>query len=359
MKKRLSILLLLLALFIFPTGCEAYTRYSKSFFGTFDTVVTIIGYAKDQRTFDQITDEAMTRFQRLHQVFDAYNTYEGVQNLCIMNRDAAKAPVQVEPEMIALLLFCKEMQPLTLGRVNIALGAVLSLWHDYRAEAELNPLEAAIPPMELLQEAAKHVDFDSLVINEEEGTVFYTDPKLLIDLGAVAKGYAAEQVAQWMLSSEMPSFIISAGGNVRAGEQPEDGRMRWGISIQNPDEIAFGGPSEKDLDNIYVKNASIVTSGDYIRYYTVDGVRYHHIISPDTLMPADYMRAITVVCEDSGWADMLSTMLFLMPYEEGLQFVESMDGVEAYWVLEDNVIKVSSGMHKYLKSMGVSSSDPM
>lgn len=363
MKNNLARLLLLCLLLSICVGCSAqadeYTKFSMSFFGTFDTVVTIIGYAKEKATFDRVAKEARSRFERLHQVYDAYNAYEGIHNLYFMNKEAAKAPVAVEPELMALLQYCTEKQPQTNGKVNIALGAVLSLWHACREEAEYDPPNAMVPLMEQLQEAAQHVDMASLVLNPEKGTVYFNDPALRIDLGAVAKGYAAEQVAQWMLTSDMPSFIIDAGGNVRAGKHPEDGRNRWGVSIQNPNEIALGSPSDKDLDVLFVSNLSVVTSGDYQRYFTVDGVRYHHIISPDTLMPSNEMRSITVVCEDSGWADILSTMLFITPFEEGLAFVESQEGLEAYWVLVDSSIHMSSGMQTIAKSMGAKSSDPI
>lgn len=363
MKKNISLLLLFYLLLFTCVGCGAqadeYTKFSMSFFGTFDTMISILGYAKEQATFDRVTKEAQSQFERLHQVYDAYNAYEGVHNLFYMNQEAAKGPVTVEPELMALLQYCMEKQPQTQGKVNIALGAVLSIWHTYRTEAEQSPMNASLPPMELLQEAAQHVDIASLVLDPEAGTVHYKDPALRIDLGAVAKGYAAEQVAQWMLASDMPSFIINAGGNIRVGNHPEDGRTRWGVSIQNPNEIVLGSPSENDLDILFVSNLSIVTSGDYMRYFTVNGERYHHLISPDTLMPGTEMRAITVACEDSGWADILSTMLFLTPFEEGLAYVESQDGLEAYWVLNDNSIRMSSGMQSLAKSTGATSKDPM
>lgn len=363
MKKYIALFLLLCLIPMALAGCGAraddYTKYSMSFFGTFDTVVTILGHAKEQAVFDRVTQEAQQQFERFHKVFDAYNAYEGIHNIYYMNREAPKSPVTVEPELMELLLYCKETQPALRGQVNIAFGAVLSIWHEYREEAEMDPARAEVPSMALLTEAAQHVDIDALILDPEAGTVYYADPKLRVDIGAIAKGYTTEKVAQWMLASEMPAFIINAGGNIRTGNPPEDGRKRWGVSIQNPNELAFGGPSEKDLDILYVTNVSVVTSGDYVRYYTVDGVRYHHLISTQTLMPGHFMRAITVVCEDSGLADLLSTMLFLMPYEEGLEFVESYEGLEAYWILLDDSIKMSSGMQSIAKSMGASSSDPM
>ena len=361
--KRKALLLCLVCFCTFLSGCtqkaSAYTRFDTSFFDTFDTVVTILGYAKEEATFQEVCEQARAQFERLHTIYDGYHAYEGVANLYYMNQEAAKAPVWVEPELFELLVYCKQYQPQMQGKVNIALGAMLSLWHEYRAVGMASPAAAEIPPMEALIEASAHAAFDDLVLDAEAGTVFYRDPALRIDLGCIAKGYATEKVAQWMLQSEMPSFIINAGGNVRAGNPPEDERQRWGISIQSPDALATGKPSENDLDILFVTNLSVVTSGDYQRYYVVDGVRYHHLISPDTLMPGNFMRSVTVACEDSALADLYSTMLFLMPFEEGIAFVEAQPGVEAYWVLMDGSIRLSSGMGAYAKSQGASSANPM
>lgn len=348
MKKIVSVLLAI-ALSLSMTACTAvgaeYEKFTMSFFGAFDTVIQILGYAKEQSTFERVTAEAQAQFEHLHTVYDAYNAYEGVQNVFALNRDGAKAPVKVEPELMELLLYARDKQQNTQGTVNFAMGAVLSIWHEYRDNAEANPQNAAVPPMDMLKKASEHTDFANITIDEANGTVFFEDPALRIDVGSVAKGYATEQVAQWMLQSDMPSFIISAGGNVRAGEKPLDGRETWVVSVQNPDApTGFLANQSEMLDKLLVTNTSVVTSGDYERYFTVDGERYHHIISPDTLMPAKEMRAVTVVCEDSGLADVLSTAFFILPYAEGLSFAQSLDGVEVLWVLADGAIQMTEGM---------------
>ncbi len=355
--KRWMILLLLVCLTMGLTGCAGeaatYEKYTMSFFHTFDTLVQIIGYAENMDVFTEVTGRAQAEFERLHRIFDAYAPYDGVNNLYTVNRDAAGGPVPAEPELIDLLLFCRDRQAQAGDLVNVAMGSVLSIWHDYRTQGEGDPENAELPPMALLEEAAQHIDFDDVVIDEEAGTVYFADPELSLDVGAVAKGYATELVAQMLLASEMPSFIIGAGGNIRAGDPPLDGRLRWGISVQSPDEPVFG--DNASLDVLYFANASAVTSGDYQRYYIVDGQRYHHIISPETLMPADFLRAVTVVTEDSGWADFLSTTLFLMPYEEGRALVDSLEGVEALWVQPDGTIEMSDGMKTMARSQGASS----
>ncbi len=329
------------------------------FFDTFDTMITIIGYTGDQATFDRVTQEAKQRFIELHRLFDAYNAYEGIQNIYTLNRDAHMAPVKVAPDLMGLLLFAKEWQPKLHGTTNIAMGSVLQLWHADRAQATDTPEQAKIPSMEQLQAAATHTDMDSVIINQEDSTVFMEDPQVQLDVGAVAKGYAAEVVAKMLLNSDMPHFIINAGGNVRAGLPPMDGRKSWGVSIQDPEKALDATAADPSLDVLYLADRSVVTSGDYQRFYLVDGVRYHHIISPATLMPAMENRAVTIVCEDSGLADILSTAVFILPYEEGRALVESMEGVEALWVREDGEVLMTEGLKAISKSGGASANADM
>lgn len=327
------------------TNQEAYQKFSGTFFGSFDTITSLIGYATEQKIFDEAFAMVSSTFAHYHQVYDAYNQYEGVNNLWYVNEYAGQGPVKAEPELIDLLLWLKEKQPLTKGRVNVAMGSMLRVWHNYRT------IGVALPTMEELTAAAAHSDFDQVVINQEQGTIAFTDPEMLLDLGAVAKGYTVEIVSQMLLESDMPSFIISAGGNVRCGLPPMDGRARWGVGIQDP----MLPSTNKDV--LYLAGLSAVTSGDYQRYYTVDNVNYHHLIDPDTLMPGTHMRSVTVVTEDSGLADLMSTTLFLLPWEEGMKLVDATDGLEAYWVLNDGSVQYSSGMEKMLRSLGASAND--
>jgi thiamine biosynthesis lipoprotein len=173
-----------------------------------------------------------------------------------------------------------------------------------------------------------------------------------LDVGAVAKGYATEVAVQEVMKAGFTSGIISAGGNVRAFGIPKDGiRERWGIGIQNPDS-AIGKSDESILETVFLTDASVVTSGDYQRFYVVGDKTLHHLIDPKTLMPGDYFRAVSIVTENSGRADFLSTTVFLLSYEEGRALVESIDGVEAMWVFKDGKIETTEGMKEIMKSNG-------
>lgn len=172
---------------------------------------------------------------------------------------------------------------------------MLALWHDAREAGISDPASAALPDAAALAKAARHTDFSSVIIDEAASTVQITDPALRLDVGAIAKGYAVEQVCR----AAPDGLLLSVGGNV-PGHRPKAWRRELGSWHPGP---RWGERSV--LHTLYVRDVSVVTSGDYQRYYTVGGVRYHHIIDPATRRPAAYWRAVTVLCADSGLADAL------------------------------------------------------
>ena len=229
----------------------------------------------------------------------------------------------MDPILMDLLKDCKAYGELTQGRVNVAMGAVLRLWHDCRSDGIDDPANARLPEQSLLEDASEHCSLENLVLDEENHTVFLADPELRLDVGAIAKGWAVQHLAQTLPEG----LLISVGGNVCAtGPKSADGTP-WVIGIQDPDGGAY-------LHTITLIRGSVVTSGDYQRAYTVDGKVYHHIIDPDTLYPAAYWRSVRVVCEDSGLADALSTALFTLPLEEGMALAAQC-GAEAMWLDAD------------------------
>ena len=346
--------LLALASAVVLSGCsgsgQQMTAYDAQYLDYFDTVTSITIYAKNEAEFEQYKSLAEDTMKKYHELFDIYDNYDGVSNIKTINDNAGIAPVTVDPELISLLEFSRQEYEKTGGRVNVAMGSVLSIWHEYREAGLDDPENAKLPPMEDLQAAAQHMNIDDLILDEAAQTVYFADPEMKLDVGAVAKGYATEIVSQMLLAGDMPSFIISAGGNVRMGNPPADGRTKWGVGIQDPDGAVLG--LSDIVETLYVTGCSVVTSGDYQRYYVVDGQRYHHLIDPDTLMPDTDFRSVSIITEDSGYADLLSTAAFLMPYEESRAFVDSLDGVEAIWLFPDGSKKMTFGAMNVAKSCG-------
>lgn len=356
MKYKLLIIITVLIMLL-VSGCDgsgqgSYNRYTESIFDTFDTLVQVVIYAENEEQFRSYFDTTHERLKELHRLYDIYNSYDGINNVKTINDNAGIRPVEVDQEVIDLILFATDWSEKTGNRVNIALGPVLEIWHHYRQEALFDPENAQLPPMEDLLEANQYTDLNRVLVDEENMTVFLPERGMSLDVGAVAKGYALQLVVDELIESGLKSAIFSAGGNIRTVGSPKDGeRDRWGIGVRDPDASVMAGTDDL-LDVIYLENGSVDTSGDYQRYYIVDGELAHHIIDPDTLMPANYYRAVTVVANGSGPADFMSTALFLLPYEESLALVESLIDFEALWVMPDGEIRTTEGMEQMLRSHG-------
>jgi thiamine biosynthesis lipoprotein len=356
-----KLLLIIISLLISISACSnesnsGYTKYSYEFLGTFDTVIQIMGYAKNADEFEVMAEICKDRFIELNKLYDIYHDYDGINNIKSINDNAGIKPVEVQQEIIDLLVFSKEWHGKTNGKCNIAMGSVLSIWHDYRDKGINSPEKAEIPPLEMLKEAMKFTDINKVIINDDNNTVYLEDKNMRLDVGAVAKGYATEIVANELINKGYTSFIISSGGNVRTVGEPMDrSRKKWGIGIQDPDGNP-NDPNEPSLDILYINDQSLVTSGDYQRQYEVDGKMYHHLIDPDTLMPAEYFRSVSIVANDSGIADFMSTTIFLTPYEEGRRLLENL-GIDAIWVMKDGTVQATGNARKVMKYMGGASNN--
>ena len=337
-------LAILLAFALLMGGCAQSVQpekkqYTATFLELFDTVTTIIGRDDSEDAFKAKAQAIRDDLQQYHQLFDVYNDYEGISNIKTINDNAGVSPVTVDRAIIDLLVDCRAYYALTNGKVNVAMGSVLQLWHEARNDSIRDPLNAWLPDMAQLQAAAQHCSFESIVIDEANSTVFITDPLTRLDVGAVAKGWATQQAAK-----NAPSgFLISVGGNVCAtGPKTADGTP-WVIGIQNPTD------PDSNLHSLYVSGGSVVTSGDYQRYYVVNGQKYHHIIDPQTQMPATYWQSVSVMCADSGLADALSTGLFLMDLEQGKALAQAC-GAEVMWVDLNGKEYMTAGFESQLRN---------
>ena len=354
MKRIVSILLLFLCVcLILPvfSACERnkpenkeYTTRSKTVSYThFNTVSTLSSYgdvsAEEFDVFVHTVDEMLGYY---HKLFDIYYEYTGVNNIKTINKNAGKSPVAVDEELIVFLEYCKELYTLTNGKTNILFGSVLTIWHDAREAADENGgyLDEALLPQEAaLAEAAKHVSIDLLVIDKEAKTVYISDPVASIDVGAIAKGYAATKIARRLKEMGADSMALNAGGNiVTIGLKPTG--EEWVTGITNPDKTTFNSL----ICKVQIGETALVTSGDYERYFVSGNKTYHHIIDPATLMPAAYFASVSIFTADSGLADALSTALFCMSYEEGLALIEKIGGVEVLWVYHDGTVKSTTGV---------------
>lgn len=322
MKRRIMLFLLMICLLLPGCGAKKPKRFQQTYFDLFDTVTTVVGYAENEAEFAQSCKQIYDTLHYYHQLFDIYNDYPGVNNLKTVNDNAGVAPVAVDAAIILLLKDCKYYAERTGGKVNAAMGSVLQLWHEARTNGLENPQSATLPSMDALIQASKHTNFDDVIIDEAASTVYIQAAALSLDVGAIAKGWASQRAAE----IAPQGFLISVGGNVCVTGPKPDG-TDWVIGIQNPDGEGY-------LRTLNVRSGCVVTSGDYQRTYTVDGKQYHHIIDPDTLMPSEYWRSVTIVCANSALADALSTALFNMTLEDGKALLSELNA-EAFWLDAD------------------------
>lgn len=338
----------LLAAFLFCTvgqtvGCSPAALYTATYLDVFDTVLTLQVAATDRRSAEDAIREVHDCLLDLHRQFDIYHDWAGVNNLKTINDHAGDGEaIPVTEDVLELLELGMTAYDLSGGRVNICMGAVLSLWHTAR-ETEVLPTEEA------LTATAQHTSKDALRIDREAGTVCLTDPDARLDVGAIAKGYAAAHAAALLRgrvdSGELVGVLMDIGGQVLALGTREDGTP-WTVGVLDPRD-----DSTTPLLDRAVKDMTVVTSGVDQRGFTLNGVRYHHLIDPDTLYPATRYLSVTVFVPDdaalrvgdstqnaTAFADALSTALFLLPPEDGQALLANMPGVYALWVTAEGQV---------------------
>jgi thiamine biosynthesis lipoprotein len=324
------------------SGCgstqKSLESYSAQYLDYFDTVTSITIYTDSEAKFETYKAAVEENMKKYHELYDIYNNYEGMNNVKTINDNAGLLPVTVEPELFDMLKFAVEQDKATNGRMNIAMGSVLSIWHTYREEGLDNPDMAMLPDEIELERANEYTDITKLQMDEDKMQVYLPDDHMSLDVGSVAKGYATHQIAQMLREMGVTSALLSLGGNVETIGNRGDGNP-WRVGIQNPDLSS----AQSYLHVMELTDKALVTSGVYQRFYEVDGERYHHIINPDTLFPWNEYQSVSILTDDSGLGDALSTAVFNMDLETGQAYVESLPNVEAMWILPDNTEVFSSG----------------
>ena len=357
-KRNLSILMVFILCFSFLSSCKPNLRLKLSFnyFDSFDNLVKATVYFYTQAEADEFDKKLKEKLQYYDHLFDCHKEHEGINNVYTINKMAGKEKVKVDQALINLIIQSKNLGLKYDSRVNIAFGAIIEPWEKSMYKAiESKELKAETPDMNELKEKAKYASLSNIIIDKDESTVYVSDERTKLNLGAVAKGYAVELICTELKEDDFDSFVISAGGNVKTVGHPNgDSSKKWTIGIENPYAASEMKEGDSEIyDILYTMDKSIVTSGDYQRYfYSPDNVKYNHIIDTRTLSSARNFRAVTVITKDSGIADFLSTLLFTMTYEEGVEVLKDFKDTEALWINFDNTKFYTDGFKHYSKDLG-------
>lgn len=336
-------IIVLVACFIFMLGCsnaglsepsepaKATLPISENYF-IFDTVVSVRVY--DERMNAEHFAEIKALLEHINETM---NRFEEGSEVTSINHSAGKAAVQVSEETFYIIKTAKEYAERSGGKFDPTVGPLTDLWAIGNGGSK-------VPKRTAIEDAKQHVTHTKLLLNENDKSVKLAESGMTLDLGAIAKGYAADVVAEYLSEQGFSSAIIDLGGNVLAmGSKPN--KSPWLIGIQSPEE-----KRGEHLGTVAVRNKTIVTSGVYERYFIDNEQLYHHIMDPFTGYPVlNDLASVTIVTEKSINADALSTAVFAQGLEAGLEFVETMDDVEAIFVTADKKVYVTAGLKDIFK----------
>lgn len=287
----------------------------------FDTVVQIEVWGADQ----EIMEHCRQMCEDYEQMLSA--TIETSEISRINN--AGGEPVEVSDETAGLIEEGIKYGDISDGRFDITIAPATDLWNFTDNE------EKILPDPDELAEAVTHIDYHCIKV--EGNTVTLTDPEARIDLGGIAKGYIADRLKEYLKDEGIEHALIDLGGNMLTLGRRYDGND-FRIGIQKP--FADTGTA---MAVVSVNDKSVVTSGDYERYFEKDGVIYHHILDPDTGYPVQNdLDQVTIISDQSVDGDALSTTCFAMGLEDGLELIRSLDGIEAVFVTKDGEMHTSS-----------------
>lgn len=336
MKRRNKLISLLLGIILIFSlvGCSKNSNNTTPLSKTeyfMGTVVTVTLYDnKDEKIINKAFDEV----KKIEQLVSI--NMEGTE-LDEVNANAGIKPVKVSNDTYDIIKKGLEYSKLTNGSFDITIGPIVKLW-------SIGLPEAKVPTNDEIKEKLKYINYNDVEINDNDHTVFLKKPGMIIDLGGIAKGYTADIISQTLKNEGVEKAIIDLGGNIYAlGEK--DKNTLWRIGIQNPDQTRG-----EIIGSITVKNKSIVTSGIYERFIENDGKRYHHILSPETGYPYENdIAGVTIISDKSIDGDALSTSVFSMGINKGLEFVNSLPDIEAIFITKNQEIYLTEGAQEIFK----------
>lgn len=326
MKIRKIIALLTALTVICTAGCASLSSEPLSYTGvTLDTVISI-------QIYDSKDEDLLEHCQSMCEEYEAkFSRTIETSEIAQINA-AGGAPVEVSKDTATLIRKGIYYGDLSNGAFDITIGSVSALW-DFKSE------DPAPPSQEALAEAVNHVNYKNIKV--DGNTVRLLDSSAKLDLGAIAKGYIADRIKEYLEDEGVRHALINLGGNVLAIGGKPDGSS-FNIGIQEPFH-ADGEP----ITSVYLKDQSVVTSGTYQRYFEKDGILYHHILNPSTGSPCNNgLSSVTIITDSSLTADALSTTCFLLGPEEGMKLVNQLDNVDAIFISTDNEITYSRNFLK-------------
>lgn len=301
---------------------SATAQWHRQAFQTLGTQA-YIEFWSEQNNADALIEQVQAEFERINQLM---SPYIASSELSILNRQAASAAVTVSPELHKLLYQARQVSELSRGAFDITFASV-GFYYDYRTGKK--------PDRAQLLSQRQYVNYQSVELLADN-KVRFAQPGVKIDLGGIAKGYAVERAMAILAANNIKHAQLTAGGDSRL---LGDKRGKpWLVGIKHPRQ------DDKYAATLPLDNTAISTSGDYERYFIEDGVRYHHILDPKTGQSATGLLSVSVIGADTALTDALSTTLFVLGLQQGMQLIERVAGYDAVFIDTDRRLYFSSGL---------------
>lgn len=333
LKRFINNCVIIVILSLILLGCEkqgansSIEPVSKSDF-YLDTIVDIRIYDSIDNV-DEVFEQAFNRIGELENILSVH--IEG-SDLYKIKESAGINPVEVSDETLYVIEKSIYYSQISNGYFDITAGPLIDLWR-------IDPPTGYVPTQKELDIALNKINYKDIIIDKNNSTVMLKEKGMIANLGAIAKGYIADEVKKVLIDNGVEHAIINLGGNVMLlGDKPDGSDYSIGIQDPSSDRNSY-------LGLIKISDYSLVSSGDYERYFIQDGKKYHHILNPFTGYPADNeIRQVTIISSTSLACDSLSTTTFLLGLEEGLKLLENLEGVEGVFITSDNQVVLTSGI---------------
>lgn len=313
----------------FLAGCSNNNKQSEPLSRSEILMGTTVSVKLYDSNDEKILDKVFNKVEELESTLSINENGTLVDKI---NEEAGVQPVKVDEDTFTVIKKGVEYSKLSNGLFDISIGPLVKLWN-------IGLEDAKVPTQEEIDERLPLIGYNDIELNDTDRTIYLKRKGMIIDLGGIAKGYTADVISDILTEEGVNSAIINLGGNVFThGKKPNGDE--WKIGIQDPYSERGG-----IIGTLVTSNKSIVTSGIYERYIEKDGVKYHHILSPKTGYPYDNeVAGITIVSDKSTDGDALSTSVFAMGVEEGMKFVNSIDGIDAIFITKDNKVYITDGI---------------
>jgi thiamine biosynthesis lipoprotein len=300
------------------SGCSKPDRTYKESRIAMDTVITITVVSSSKETAKEAVDSGFAEIKKLEALL---NYFSAESEITAINKAAGKTPVRVSAETLDIVEKAASISDFTDGAFNPAIGPIIKLW-GFSKQKTVHP----IPSVTMIEDTLKLVDHKKIKINKDTSEIYLDEEGMEIDLGGIAKGYAADRAIDIIKSKGIRSALVAVAGDIKGIGLKTD-RKPWKVGIQDP--RSGEEKSEKRGDEIIatlrIRDNAVSTSGDYQRFFIRDGKRYHHIIDPRTGYPtASRVISVSVIASEGYIADGLSTGVFVLGPKKGITLLESL-----------------------------------